>query len=80
MFELLLQTFWAKKKHVKSLLISNLDKVNLLHWKHFYRALQNLSSLHKIGLRPAEKKSPVFFNMRVLDLDFYGGDAIQVFG
>jgi hypothetical protein len=33
--------------------------------EHFYRALQNLSS-------PAEKNSPVFFNMRVLDLDFYG--------
>jgi hypothetical protein len=27
MFELLLQTFWAKKPFVKSLLISTLDKV-----------------------------------------------------
>jgi hypothetical protein len=29
--------------------------------EHFYRAQQNLSSVHKIGWRPAEKKSPVFF-------------------
>jgi hypothetical protein len=39
--------------------------------EHFYRAQQNLSSLHKRGWRSAEKKSPVFFNMRVLYLDFY---------
>jgi hypothetical protein len=40
--------------------------------EHFYRAQQNLSSLHKIGWKPAEKNLPVFFNIRVLDLDFYG--------
>jgi hypothetical protein len=33
--------------------------------EHFYRAQQNLSSLHKIGWRPAEKNLPIFFNMRV---------------
>jgi hypothetical protein len=38
--------------------------------EHFYRAQQNLSSLHKIGWRSAEKKLPVFLNMRILDLDF----------
>jgi hypothetical protein len=40
--------------------------------EHFYRAQQNLSSLHEIGWRPAEKTLPVFFNMRILDLEFYG--------
>jgi hypothetical protein len=39
--------------------------------EHFYRAQKNLSSLHKIGWRPAEKNSPVLFCC-VLDLDFYG--------
>jgi hypothetical protein len=54
MFELLLQTFWAKKTLVKSLLISALDKVgNLQHWNIF-------TGLNKIGWRPAEKNSPVF--------------------
>jgi hypothetical protein len=38
--------------------------------EHFYRAQQNLSSLHKVGWRPAEKITH-FLNMRVLDLDFY---------
>jgi hypothetical protein len=29
--------------------------------EYFYKAQQNLSSLHKIGRRPAEKNWPVFF-------------------
>jgi hypothetical protein len=61
----------GKKSLVKSLLISTLDKV-IYYIGTFYRAQQNLSSLHKIGWRPAEKNLPVFFNMRVLYLDFYG--------
>jgi hypothetical protein len=44
----------------------------LIIMEHFYRVQQNLSSLHKIGWRPAEKNSPVFFHMNILDLDFYG--------
>jgi hypothetical protein len=59
MFELLLQTVWAEKTLVKSLLISTLDKV-IYYILTFYRAQQNLFSLHKIGWRPAEKNSPVF--------------------
>jgi hypothetical protein len=35
--------------------------------EHFYKAQENLSSLHK-GWRSAEKNLPVFFNMRVLYL------------
>jgi hypothetical protein len=60
---------WATKP-CKSLLISTLDKV-IYYNGTFYRAQQNLSSLHKIGWRPAEKIA-LFFNMRVLDQDFYG--------
>jgi hypothetical protein len=61
MFELLLQTVWAEKTLVKSLLISTLDKV-FTTLEHFYRAQQNLSStLHKIGRKPAEKKFGRFF-------------------
>jgi hypothetical protein len=45
---------------------------NLLQRNNFSVVyVQNLSSLHKIGWRPAEKFPP-FFNMRVLYLDFYG--------
>jgi hypothetical protein len=63
MFELLLQTFWAEKTLVKSLHISTLHRQgNLLHWmEHFYRAQQKLSSLRKIGWRPAGKKLARFF-------------------
>jgi hypothetical protein len=43
--------------------------------EHFYWAQQNLSSLNKKGRRPAEKKSPIFFNMRILGLDFHGLEA-----
>jgi hypothetical protein len=38
--------------------------------EQIFSGLQNLSSLHKIGCRSAEKNSPVSFNMRVLDLRF----------
>jgi hypothetical protein len=44
--------------------------------ENFYMAQENLSSLHKIGWRPAEKKLPVFFNMRALDLDFYDSNKL----
>jgi hypothetical protein len=44
MFELPLQTFWVKKNLVKSLLISTLDKGNLLHWNIFTGL--NKTSLH----------------------------------
>jgi hypothetical protein len=66
-----LEIFWEEKNPVKSLLISTLDKV-IYYIGTFYRAQQNLSSLHKIGWRSAEKNSPAFFNKRVLYLDFYG--------
>jgi hypothetical protein len=57
-FAMALQTFLAKKPS-RSLLISTLDKI--IYYKGtFYRAQQNLSLQHKIGWRPAEKKSPLF--------------------
>jgi hypothetical protein len=56
MFELLLQTFWAKKNLVKSLLISTLDKV--IYYKGNIFTGLNKTSLHKIGWRPAEKIRP----------------------
>jgi hypothetical protein len=56
-----LQIFLGKEHLVKNWLISTLDKV--IYYKGtFYRAQQNLSLLHKIGWRPAEKKFAVFFN------------------
>jgi hypothetical protein len=56
-----LQTFWAKKPCKKSADLHP-RQGNLLHTlEHFYRAQQNLSSLHKIGWRSAEKNLPVFF-------------------
>jgi hypothetical protein len=58
MFELLLQTFWAKKL-VKSLLISTLHKV-IYYIGTFLQGSKNLSSLHNIGWRPAEKNRPFF--------------------
>jgi hypothetical protein len=71
MFELLLQTFWAKKKPCKKSADHHPRQGNLLQWNIVYRAEQNLTSRHKIGWRPAERNLPIFFNMRVLDQDFY---------
>jgi hypothetical protein len=65
-----LQIFWGKEHLEKNRLIFTLDKVIDLKGTIFC-GLQNVSSLHKIGWRPAEKNSPVFFKMRVLYLDFY---------
>jgi hypothetical protein len=70
MFELLLQTFWARKTLVKSLLISTLDKV-IYYNGTFLQGTTKPLFTSQIGWRPAEKNLPVFFNMRVLDLDFY---------
>jgi hypothetical protein len=72
MFELLLQTFWAKKNLEKILLISTLDK-----------AIYYIGTFSKGSTKPfftsqnraetsRKKNSPVFFNMRIPDLDFYG--------
>jgi hypothetical protein len=54
MFELLMQTFWAKKNFVKSLLISTLDKA-INYIGTFLQGSKILSLLHKIGWRSAEK-------------------------
>jgi hypothetical protein len=69
MLALDLQIFLGKEHIVKNRLISTLDKI--IYYKGtFYRAQRRLSLTHKIGWRPAEKNSPVFFNMRLLDLRF----------
>jgi hypothetical protein len=56
---------WSSKHFGRKNLIKSSDlhcrQGNLLHTKeHFYRVQQNLSLQHKIGWRPAEKKSPFF--------------------
>jgi hypothetical protein len=60
-----LQIFLGKEHLVKNLPIFTLDKVIYFKRKLFFCGLQNLSSLHK------QLKNCPFFNMRVLDLDFY---------
>jgi hypothetical protein len=60
----------GEKTLVKSLLISTLNKV-IYYIGTFLQGSTNPLFTSKIGWRPAEKNSPVFFNMRVLDLDFY---------
>jgi hypothetical protein len=60
-----LAIIWGKEHLVKHLLIFTLDKVIYFKGTVF---LQNISSLHKIGWRPAEKKLPGFFHH--LDLRF----------
>jgi hypothetical protein len=69
MFELLLQTFWAKKL-VKSLLISTLDKVIYYIGTFLQGSTKPLFTSQNRG-RPSEKKFALFINMRVVDLDFY---------
>jgi hypothetical protein len=65
-FELLLQTFWAKKNPCKKSADLHPRQGNLLHW-NIFTGLNETSLLQVIGWRPAEKKSPVFFNMRYGD-------------
>jgi hypothetical protein len=67
----------GEKNLVKSLLISTLDEV-IYHIGTFLQGSTNLSSLHKIGWRPAAKNLPIFFNIRVIDLDFYAFTSIIV--
>jgi hypothetical protein len=74
-FELLLQTFWAKKPCKKSADLHP-RQGNLLQ-RNILQAQQNLSLLLKIGWRTTEKNLPVFFNMSVLDLDFYAFNRIK---
>jgi hypothetical protein len=60
----ILQIFFGKEHLVKNQLISTLDKV--IYFKGtIFQGLQNLSSLHKIGWRSAEKNRP-FSNMLLL--------------
>jgi hypothetical protein len=71
MFELLLQTFWAKKILVKSLLISTLDKVIYYIGTFLQGSTKPLfTSQNRVETR-RKKIRPFFFNIRVLDLDFY---------
>jgi hypothetical protein len=60
-----LQIFWGKEHLVKNRLISTLDKVIYFKEKKI-RDLQNLSSLHKIGWRSAEKKLCIPFSNMIL--------------
>jgi hypothetical protein len=62
MFELLLQTFWAKKPYKKSADLH--PRQGNLHTtlEHFYRAQQNLSSLRKIPrVETSWKRNSPFF-------------------
>jgi hypothetical protein len=62
---------FGQKNLVKSLLISTLDKIIYYIGTIFLQSTKSLFT-SKIRWRPAEKNSPIFFNMRVLDLDFNG--------
>jgi hypothetical protein len=62
-----LQIFLGERKPSKKLADLHSKQGSLLQRN---RAQRNLSLLHKIGWRPAEKNSPVFFNMHLLDLRF----------
>jgi hypothetical protein len=55
MLALVLQIFLGKEHVVKNRLISTLDNVSK---ELFFRGVQNLSSLHKIRWRSAEKIPP----------------------
>jgi hypothetical protein len=70
MFELLLQTFWAKKNLVLCLLISTLDKVIYYIGTFLQGSTKPLfTSQNRVETRPAEKNNPrVFFNVRVLEV------------
>jgi hypothetical protein len=62
-----LQILLGKEHLVKNRLISTLDKVTYFKGTIFLWSTKPLfTSLHKKGWRPAEKKSLVFFNRRVL--------------
>jgi hypothetical protein len=67
----------GEKKLAKSLLISTLGKV-IYYIGKFLQGSTNLSLPYKIGRRSAENNSPVFFNMRILDLDFYAYSIVIV--
>jgi hypothetical protein len=66
MFEQVLQTFWAKKILIKSLLISALDKVFYCIGTFSQGLIKPLCTykINKIGFRSAEKLP--FFNMLLL--------------
>jgi hypothetical protein len=70
MFELLLQTFWANKTLAKSLLISTLDKVIYYIGTFLQGSTKPLFTAQNM-VETSRKNLSVFFNMRVLDLDFY---------
>jgi hypothetical protein len=58
-----LQIFFGKEHLVKKLADLPNRLGNLLQRNIFFSGLQNLSSLHKIGWRSAEKKFSLFSNM-----------------
>jgi hypothetical protein len=47
-------------------LVKNQQKRQFTSKEQFFRGLQNLSSLHKIGCRSAETNYPIFLNMLLL--------------
>jgi hypothetical protein len=63
-----LQIFLGKEHLVENWLISTLDKV--IYFKGTFLQGFTRPLLRKIGRRPAEKNSSIFFNMRLLDLRF----------
>jgi hypothetical protein len=69
------QTFWADQTLEKSLPISAPDKVIYYIGTIFLQSSKPLfTSQNRVAT--AEKNSPVFSNMRVLDLDFYAKDRL----
>jgi hypothetical protein len=70
MFELLLQTFRAKKKPCKSLLISTLDKV-IYYIGAFLQGSTKPHLTSQTRVETSWKKLTHFFNISVLDLPRY---------
>jgi hypothetical protein len=78
MFKLLLQTFWAKKTLVKSLLFSTLDKV-IYNIVSFLQGPTKPLFTTQNRVEISWKKFAHFFNMRVLGLDFYDFTTLKTF-
>jgi hypothetical protein len=64
---------FGRKKHVKSLLISTLDKI-IYYIGTFLQGSTKPLFTSQNRMETSWKNSPVFFNMLVLDLDFYGAN------
>jgi hypothetical protein len=66
MFAIVLHIFLGQEHFLKTWLISTLEKAIYFKGTIFFRGLQNLYPLHKIGWRSAEKNYLFYSNMLLL--------------